>query len=156
MINEVEPFEIIFVEDNEFDADLTMRALKSYNIANKIHRFSDAQEAINFLLLPASEEETKMQLKLILLDLKLPGMNGLEFLQVIKGNLQTKDIPVVVLTSSTQDEDIQKCYSLGVNSFVSKPVKYEDFLQTVQHLGLYWLLINKTAINGSSKISAEN
>lgn len=144
-MNSSEAMDILLVEDNDFDAELTLRALKRYNMANRIIRFADGQEALDFLFVPESSNggEIRANPKLILLDLKLPGVSGLEVLQAIKSDPQTRCIPVVVLTSSTEEEDIIKSYESGVNSFISKPVEFVSFMETVKNLGLYWMLLNK-------------
>jgi len=141
-INEVE---ILLVEDNPYDAELTLRALKSKGLANKIIVFPDGVEALDFLY--GTGEYTGRNLavrpKVILLDLKLPRISGLEVLQRIKGDESTRTIPVVILTSSQEESDIVRSYNLGVNSYMVKPVDFDKFFQTVEDLGLYWLLLNK-------------
>jgi CheY-like chemotaxis protein len=145
-MNQSEAIEILLVEDNDFDAELTMRALKQYNLANQVTRFADGQEALDYLfqLEITQKAERRTNPKLILLDIKLPGLSGLEVLQAIRSDPKTRCIPVVVLTSSTEEEDVIKSYELGVNSFISKPVEFDDFMETVKNLGLYWMLMNKT------------
>ena len=140
-----ESLDILLIEDNDYDAELTMRAFKIHNIANSIFRYKDGQEALDFLFQTWESEEAgkRARPKLILLDLMLPGISGMELLQIIKSNPVTKMIPVVVLTSSTEEEDILKSYHLGVNSFISKPVEFDQFIEAVKHLGFYWLLLNK-------------
>jgi CheY-like chemotaxis protein len=137
--------EILLVEDNDYDAELTLRALKQNNSSNRIIRFSDGQEALDYLFQPEAINEAKMRAKpkLILLDLKLPGVSGLEVLQAVKSDPRTRLIPVVVLTSSTEEKDIINSYQLGGNSYISKPVEFDNFMETMKHLGLYWLLLNK-------------
>lgn len=140
-----EAMEILLVEDNDYDAELTLRALKHNNLSNRIIRFSDGQEALDYLFQPEAINEAKMRAKpkLILLDLKLPGVSGLEVLQAVKSDPRTRLIPVVVLTSSTEEKDIINSYQLGGNSYISKPVEFDNFMETMKHLGLYWLLLNK-------------
>lgn len=133
--------EILLVEDNPNDAEMTIRALRKGNIANKIIHLEDGQEAIEYLFGNSDNPKPKV----ILLDLKMPKINGIEVLQKIKSNEATKLIPVVVLTSSKEDPDIKKCYELGVNAYVVKPVEVESFNKAVQDLGLFWILINHTA-----------
>jgi two-component system response regulator len=138
--------EIILVEDNISDADLIMRALAKSNIANKIIHLKDGQEALDYLFGEGQWKEvikTPNASKLILLDLKMPKISGLEVLKKIKSNEETKKIPVVVLTSSKEDPDIQECYKIGVNSYVVKPLGFDEFSKTVSQLGLYWLLLNQ-------------
>lgn len=136
---------ILLVEDNESDADLTIRALKKNNVANKIVHLHDGQEALDYIFSPDNLEDVENNFpKLILLDLKMPKVSGIEVLSKLKNDERTKTIPVVVLTSSREDPDIKKCYQLGVNSYVVKPVDFEAFVQAIAQLGLYWLLINIT------------
>lgn len=140
-----EPITIVLVEDNDLDADLTIRALHQHHFSNQIVRLSDGQEAMDYFFAQrqGNEKGNTAEPKLVLLDIKLPGINGLEVLKALKSDGDTKNYPVVILTSSTEDRDIKVCYELGVNSFISKPVEYDSFLQTVQTLGMYWLLLNK-------------
>lgn len=137
-------FEILLVEDNDTDAELTIRALQKNHLSNRIIRKVDGQEVIDYLFLPeVNSDENKQKIpKLILLDLKLPKVSGLEVLKILKNNPQTRTIPVVVLTSSAEDHDIIECYRLGVNSYIVKPVEFEEFMEAVQKLGVYWQLIN--------------
>ncbi len=136
--------EILLVEDNPHDVELTLRALNKHHLANNVHVAKDGAEALDFLFTTGPfAGETPNQLKVILLDLKLPKVSGLEVLQKLKSDDRTKSIPVVVLTSSHEDRDIQECYNLGVNSYVVKPVEFDAFAKTVVDLGFYWLLVNK-------------
>jgi two-component system response regulator len=137
--------EILLVEDNMSDAELTIRALKKNNLVNKLVHLEDGQEALDFIFAEGNYSQRKIEdtPKLILLDLKMPKINGIQVLEKIKSDERTKKIPVIVLTSSKEDPDIQACYLLGVNSYVVKPVQFEKFLDTVSHLGLYWLIINQ-------------
>ena len=137
--------EIILVEDNPSDADLIKRALNKNNVANKILHLKDGQEVLQYLFGEGQWKgrTTANTPKVILLDLKMPKVSGIEVLKRIKSNQETMGIPVVVLTSSKEDPDIKECYKLGVNSYVVKPVGFEDFSRTVAQLGLYWLLINQ-------------
>jgi CheY-like chemotaxis protein len=133
--------EILLVEDNPNDAELTLRALKKHNLANKVHVVKDGEEALNFIF--ASGAFAGEGLKVILLDLKLPKVSGLEVLQKIKADEKAKTIPVVCLTSSSEDQDVEACYKMGANSFVVKPVEFDAFAKTVADLGFYWMLVNK-------------
>jgi|ERR1035437_4120429 two-component system response regulator len=137
--------EILLVEDNPDDAKLTIRALKKNNLANKLHHVKDGQEALDFIFAEGiySDREIEIKPKVILLDLKMPKVDGVEVLRKIKGDERTKKIPVVVLTSSKEDPDIQTCYDLGANCYVVKPVDFEAFMNAVAELGLFWLLINQ-------------
>lgn len=142
MENEIE---ILLVEDNPQDAELTIRALKKYNLSNKMVHLKNGAEALDFLFSRGEYAGHMMMTipKIILLDLKMPKINGLEVLREIKSHEKLKVIPVVVLTSSSEDPDIKECYRLGVNSYIVKPVAFSDFLAAVSELGLYWLLLNK-------------
>ncbi len=138
--------EIILVEDNPSDAEMTIRALKKSNLANKIVHLRDGAEALDFIFGKGQYEgrNTELKPKLILLDLKMPKVNGIEVLEKIKDNELTRSIPVVVLTSSNEDPDIRRCYELGVNSYIVKPVDFENFSKSISELGLYWLLLNQS------------
>jgi len=138
--------EILIVEDNPQDAELTIRALRKNKLANKIHIAEDGAEALDFIFCDGkySNRNFENPPKVIFLDLKLPKVNGLEVLQKIKLNPLTKSLPVVMITSSREDPDIKKAYELGVNSYVVKPVNFDEFLNAMSHTGLYWLLVNQT------------
>jgi CheY-like chemotaxis protein len=140
--NEVE---ILLVEDNPYDAELTLRALKSKGLANKIITFPDGVEALDFLFAHGryAGRNVAVRPKVIFLDLKLPKASGLEVLEKIKADARTRMIPVVILTSSQEESDIVRSYNLGVNSYMVKPVDFDKFFQVVEDLGLYWLLLNK-------------
>ena len=143
---EYKDVDILLVEDNPHDVELTLRALKKHNLANNIHVARDGQEALDFLFGAGPSGSVKCnRLKVILLDLKLPKISGLEVLKKLKSDERCKSVPVVVLTSSQEDQDIQECYKLGVNSYVVKPVEFDAFAKTVADLGLYWMLVNKPA-----------
>jgi len=136
--------EILIVEDTSEDLDLTLRALRKAKITNHIQVARDGEEALEFIFCkgPFAERKIENGPKVILLDLKLPKIDGLEVLQRIKGDPRTKSIPVVVLTSSREQNDVVESYNLGVNSYIVKPVNFEQFSEAVQKLGMYWLLIN--------------
>jgi two-component system response regulator len=140
--------EILLVEDNMNDAELTMRALIKHKIANEIIHLKDGAAAIDFLFGIGSYDgrDTDIKPKLILLDLKMPKVNGIEVLEKIKNDNNTRTIPVVILTSSKEHPDIEKCYRLGVNSYIVKPVEFQNFSKAVTELGLYWLLLNQPPI----------
>jgi len=140
-----EEVEILLVEDSTEDADLTIRALKKMNLANRLVHVEDGQEALDFIFTIGnySERNIKNRPKVILLDLKMPKVNGIEVLKMIKSDERTRMIPVVILTSSHEDPDIRKCYSLGANSYIVKPVDFNDFSKTIRDVGLYWMIINK-------------
>lgn len=137
--------EILLVEDNPQDAELTLRALKKRHLANHIHHVRDGAEALEFIFATGaySARNVAAAPKVILLDLKLPKVDGLEILRRIKADERTKTIPVIVLTSSKEEQDVVQSYQLGVNSYVVKPVQFESFTEAVAELGLYWLLLNK-------------
>lgn len=137
--------EILLIEDNMNDAELTIRALKKKNLANKLVHLEDGQEALDFIFAEGNYPDRRIEdtPKIILLDLKLPKINGIQVLKRIKSDERTKRIPVIVLTSSKEDPDIKECYRLGVNSYVVKPVEFEKFLNEVSELGLYWMIINQ-------------
>jgi CheY-like chemotaxis protein len=138
--------EILLVEDSPQDAEMTLRALTKRNLANSVHHAQDGEEALEFLFGNGdSSGKRRVSLpKVVLLDLKLPKVDGLEVLQRIKAEESTRTIPVVVLTSSREDRDLVEAYRLGANSYIVKPVEFDKFLDAVQQLGLYWLLVNKT------------
>jgi two-component system response regulator len=129
--------EILLVEDNANDAELTLRALKQRNLANQVHVCRDGAEAVDFFFDGATPAP-----KVVLLDLKLPKVDGLEVLQRLKADARTRTIPVVVLTSSREEPDIERAYALGANSYIVKPVDFEAFARAVADVGLYWLLLN--------------
>ena len=134
--------DILLVEDNPQDAEMTIRALKKHNLANSVHHAKDGAEAIEYLFGNSGDARRRHQPKVVLLDLKLPKVDGLEVLQRIKSDESTRTIPVVVLTSSKEERDMVDSYRLGVNSYITKPVEFEKFMEAVQQLGLYWLLLN--------------
>jgi len=141
-LNEVE---ILLVEDNPNDAEMALRALKKNNLANNVLVVGDGEEALNFLYARGKFESRKInhRPKIILLDLKLPKVDGKEVLRVIKNDPEKKIIPVIVLTSSKEECDIVESYQLGVNSYIVKPVDFDKFVQSVKEIGLYWLLMNQ-------------
>ena len=138
--------DILLVEDNPYDAEMTTRALKKRNLANHIEWVKDGAEALEFIARigqPKAGTETRTP-KVILLDLKLPRVDGIEVLARLKGDEATRYIPVVVLTSSREEPDVERCYRLGVNSYIVKPVNFDNFSEAVAQLGLYWILLNET------------
>lgn len=141
--------DILLVEDNAEDAELTIYQLKKYNMANNLCHVKDGEEAIEYLFASANvkeQNENLNSLKLILLDIKMPKVNGIEVLKKIKSDPRTKTIPIVILTSSKEDPDIKSCYDLGANSYLVKPVNFEGFAEAIKNLGLYWLLLNHPPI----------
>jgi CheY-like chemotaxis protein len=137
--------EILLVEDNPADLKMTLHALRSGKLANHIQIARDGAEALEFLFCEGAFANRNMNEgpKMILLDLKLPKVDGLEVLARVKGDPRTRQIPVVILTSSQEQSDLGRSYELGVNSYIVKPVNFEAFSKTVQELGLYWLLLNQ-------------
>jgi two-component system, response regulator len=140
------PIEILLVEDNPNDEELTLYALKKNNITNHIQVVRDGAEAVEYLFCTGAYAHRKIDdpPKLVLLDLKLPKVDGLEVLKKIKADERTRTIPVVMLTSSREERDIVESYQLGVNSYIVKPVDFEQFVDAVRQLGLYWKLLNQT------------
>jgi two-component system response regulator len=137
--------DILLVEDNPQDAELTIRALKKRNLANQLHLVEDGAEALDYIFCRGSYAGREMSSppKVVLLDLKLPKVSGLEVLRELKADDRTRSIPVVVVTSSREDPDIQTAYALGANSYVVKPVDFDAFLDAMSRLGFYWLLLNQ-------------
>ncbi|HZC81167.1 MAG TPA: response regulator [Nitrospiraceae bacterium] len=137
--------EILLVEDNPDDVELTLHAFRKHNLANCVHVVRDGAEALDFLFCTGAYKDRRIEDSphVVLLDLKLPKVDGLEVLRRMKEDPRTHMIPVVVLTSSREDRDIMESYQLGVNSYIVKPVNFEQFTEAVRQLGLYWLLINQ-------------
>lgn len=138
--------DILLVEDNPHDAEMTLRALRRNNVINRILHLPDGAMALEYLFGTGAYEGRNVQQKpkVIMLDLKMPKVDGLEVLSRIKKDERTKDIPVVVLTSSKESPDIEQCYNLGANSYIVKPVGFENFMKVVSELGFYWLMINQS------------
>jgi two-component system, response regulator len=136
--------EILLVEDNPFEAELAIRSLRKYNFANNLHHIDDGAEALDFLFERGQYSNVGMRMKpkLILLDIKLPKVSGIEILKQLKQNEQTKTIPVVILTSSRENQDVKACYDLGANSYIVKPVDFDSFSKAVAEMGMYWMLLN--------------
>ena len=151
MSNDVKEVEILLVEDNPTDAELCIRALKKNNLANKLVWVKDGAEALDFLFATGaySGRNEICPPKVVLLDLRLPKVDGMEVLRRVKEDERTRAIPVVVLTSSKEDRDVAESYQLGVNSYISKPVEFDAFAKTVSELGLYWLLVNHPPVSRS-------
>jgi CheY-like chemotaxis protein len=140
---------ILLVEDNPDDVTLTLRALKKNNLMNEVVVARDGVEALDFLFCEGvfAERSPELLPELILLDLKLPKVDGLEVLKRIRNDNRTRLLPIVILTSSNEQSDIISGYELGVNSYIRKPVDFEQFIEAVRQLGLYWLVLNQTPKN---------
>ena len=140
--------EILLVEDNPADAELTLRALAKHNLANKIIHVGDGEEALDFIFARGAFSHRRIENgpKVVILDLKLPKVDGLEVLKAMKADPRTSVIPVVVLTSSNEERDIVESYRLGVNSYIVKPVDFDKFIAAVKNLGMYWLLLNRPPV----------
>lgn len=137
--------EILIIEDNPEDAELAIRALKKNHLANNIVHLTDGVQALDFIFgKGAYAGRNILQLpKVILLDIKMPKVNGIEVLQRVKADPYMRAIPVVMLTSSAEDPDIKKCYELGANSYIVKPVEFLNFSRTISDIGLYWMVVNR-------------
>jgi len=142
---ENQPTQILLVEDNPHDLELALHALKKNNISNQIHIARDGVEALDFIFCRGiyADRHLSTYPKVILLDLKLPKVDGLEVLKVLKSDPRTRSIPVVVMTSSREEQDLVRSYALGVNSYIIKPVDFPQFTEAVRQLGLYWMLLNQ-------------
>jgi two-component system response regulator len=140
-----DPVEILLVEDNPDDVELTLHALRKHNVTNRIHVARDGAEALDFIFGkgPHAGRGLRESLKVVLLDLKLPKVDGLEVLRQIKSDPEAQRIPVVVLTSSREERDVVRSYQLGVNSYIVKPVDFSQFAEAVRQLGLYWIILNQ-------------
>lgn len=139
--------EILLVEDNPNDVELALHALKKNNLSNQIHVVRDGAEALEYIFATGQYEGRAPHYpKVILLDLKLPRVDGLEVLRQIKADERTRTIPVVMLTSSREESDIVRSYKLGVNSYIVKPVDFDQFVEAMRHLGMYWLLLNNPPV----------
>ena len=144
-MNNFEKIDILLVEDNPYDAELSMRALQKKNLANKVEWVQDGADALDFIFSKGVYENRVQEepLKLILLDIKLPKVSGIDVLRRIKADPVMRSIPVVMLTSSAEGQDLSECYQLGVNSYIVKPVEFESFQEEVEKAGFYWMLVNR-------------
>ena len=148
-----EPVEILLVEDNPQDAEITLRALKRANFANHVQWLKDGEEALEFLFSQGQYEDLPQpRPRVMLLDIKMPKVDGLEVLRIIKGDSNLRTIPVVVLTSSREERDLVEGYKLGVNAYVVKPVEFSQFMDSVKQLGAFWALVNEPPV-GSIPLS---
>lgn len=142
-MNDTDIVEVLLVEDNPRDAELTIRALKRHNLANRLFHVENGAEALDFLFRRGNyEDRSDSSPKVVLLDLKLPKVNGLEVLRTMKSDPNLGTIPVVVVTSSAEDPDIRAAYDLGANGYVIKPVQFDAFLEAMSKVGVYWLMVN--------------
>ena len=143
-MNDHDVVEILLVEDNPQDAELTIRALKKHNLANRLFHVEDGAEALDFLFGRNKYEgrRTDISPKVVLLDLKLPKINGLEVLRTMKNDERLRTIPVVMVTSSAEHPDVKSAYSLGANGYVIKPVQFDSFMEAMSKVGIYWLMVN--------------
>jgi CheY-like chemotaxis protein len=137
------PLQLLLVEDNPNDAELTIDALRETKLVNNVTWVKDGAEALELLLANGKEDDPARLLKLVLLDLRLPRVDGLDVLRAIRADRRTKLLPVVVLTSSREESDLVRAYDLGANSYLVKPVESEAFLKAVKEVGLYWMLLNR-------------
>jgi CheY-like chemotaxis protein len=144
-MTQVDDVEILFVEDNPADVELTLRALRKSNLANKVVVVNDGVEALDFLYArnAYAHRNAADRPRLILLDLKLPRLNGIEVARTIKADERLKTVPVVMLTSSSEERDIVESYRIGVNSYIVKPVEFDKFVSAVSDLGFYWMILNE-------------
>jgi two-component system response regulator len=144
-MNDFDDVEILLVEDNDLDAELTIRALKKCKFSNKLYRAKDGVEALAFIAGSGAfvERDSRELPRLILLDLKMPRLNGIDVLRSLKADERTHAIPVVVMTSSSEPRDVDECYRLGVNGYVAKPIGFAELTEAVSRIGMYWLLVNR-------------
>ena len=152
-----EGVDILLAEDNQDDIDLALHALRQEKLANSVFVVRDGEEALDFLFCRGTHSDRSFDRppKLVLLDLKMPKVDGLQVLKQIKSDPRTRTIPVVIMTSSKEERDLIESYSSGVNSFIQKPVDFEQFRQTVKTLGMYWLVVNQLPANHESPIVVE-
>jgi two-component system response regulator len=145
MVKQLDAVEILLVEDSDEDAELTIRALRQRKLANELHRVKDGAEALDFIFAAGdyAARSAQPRPRVVLLDLKLPKVDGMEVLRRMKEDPETRRIPVVMLTSSKEDRDLEAAYRLGVNSYIVKPVEFDKFVAAVEQLGLYWAVLNQ-------------
>jgi len=145
--------DILLVEDSQDDIDLALHALRQGKLANSIFVVRDGEEALEFLFCrgPFSERNIDRPPKLVLLDLKLPKVDGLQVLKTVKGDPRTKTIPIVIMTSSKEERDMVESYNSGVNSYIQKPVDFEQFRNTIKTLGMYWMVVNQPPVNHDAR-----
>jgi two-component system response regulator len=142
--------DVLLVEDNPEDAELTIRELKRHHLVNNLFHVEDGEEALDFIFATgkyAGSRDILQPPKVILMDIQMPKVNGIEVLRRLKSDERTRSTPVVILTSSNQDPDIKTCYALGANSYIVKPVEFDGFAKAIRDLGLYWLILNQPPTN---------
>jgi len=143
-MGDLEQTEVLLVEDSAADAEMTLRALRRNNLANRVYWVKDGEQALQFMFRSGSfAERDAATPKLVMLDIKMPKVDGIEVLRRLKANEETRTVPVVVMTSSNEERDVVESYRLGVNSYIVKPVQFEAFLETVAKIGLYWVITNR-------------
>ena len=144
-MSDFEQFEILLVEDSATDAEMTLRALRRNNLANRVHWVKDGAEALDFMFCAGTyaARDPAASPKLVMLDIKMPKVDGIEVLRRLKADPATRAVPVVIMTSSNEERDVMQSYQLGVNSYIVKPVEFEAFLAIVAEIGLYWVLTNR-------------
>lgn len=143
MLVQIEPTRILLVEDDPNDVELIQMALDSYNFINQIDIVNDGEKALNYLIGKEDQPSNTPLPRMVLLDLKLPKVNGIKVLEAIRSHPRTQNLVVVVMTSSQEDKDLHTCYKLGVNSYVVKPLDFTQFTEVARHMGLYWMMLNK-------------
>jgi CheY-like chemotaxis protein len=152
MEDATQQLEILLVEDNANDAEMTMRALRRNNLANRVHWVKDGEQALDYVFGRGAYAGRDAALpRLVMLDLKMPKVDGIEVLRALKTSPLTRAIPVVVMTSSNEEKDVVASYDLGVNSYIVKPVQFEAFLETVAKIGLYWVITNRVPSDGARR-----
>ena len=151
-MDDLREIEILLVEDNPADAEMTLRALRRNNLANKVHWVKDGEEALDYMFGRGSYAGRASGLpRLVMLDLKMPKIDGIEVLRALKADAATRAVPVVVMTSSNEERDVVASYALGVNSYIVKPVQFEAFHEVVAKIGLYWVLTNRVPAEGAER-----
>ena len=148
------PVDILLVEDTPADVQLTLHVFQKYNISNRVEVVEDGAEALDFLFHTGAYADREDRPRVVLLDLKLPRVTGIEVLRQLRADPRTSKLPVVILTSSREDVDIERCYDLGVNSYIVKPVDFAQFGDAIRQLGLYWLVLNQSPSNRSAAESS--
>jgi two-component system response regulator len=139
-----DPVEVLLVEDSDDDAEMTMHSLNAHRLGNRVVRLRDGQEALDYFFLDAGRESARNGLpKLVLLDIKMPKVDGLEVLRELRGNALTSSLPIVLLTSSAEERDLHRAYELHANSYIVKPVNFEQFVESIREIGMYWLVLNR-------------